>query len=151
MSLLPQSTFKQAQIFKNTTNYIRKLNEKYDSAVQKECSAELETYNKAVSALQKKLHAISETSAHKSYVKNLQEMQQKSVSSLLQIEKDARKCIRGIQTNDKLSFEEKQKQISEISDLIAEAIMDEGDYEKLKQIQKQLTKKDEMVRIVMLQ
>jgi hypothetical protein len=149
MSLLPRSTFQHAQKYKANTTYITKLNQKYDNAVQKECSVEIEAYNKAVSTLQNKMKTISQTSAHKEYVRAVQKAEQDAFHSLFQIEKDARKCINSIQTNESLNTEEKKKQINEISDLIAQAIMDKDDYNKLKEIQQQLTGSES--RIVILQ
>jgi len=138
MSLLPRSTFQHAQNYKTNTDYISKLNQKYDKAVQKECKVEIEAYNKAVSALQNKMQTISQTSAHADYVKAVRKAERDAFNSLFQIEKDARKCINSIQSNDSLSTEEKKKEIGKVSDLIAEAIMDKDDYNKLKEIQKQL-------------
>lgn len=150
MSLLPASTFHQAKKYKEHSEYASKLSKKFENAIERECATEIEAYKKAAEVLQQKLKRISQTDTFKHQTQNLKNAEENANRALVQIERDVGKCINAIQKQD-ISVEEKKEKIKEVSDIVAQALMNQEDYAQLKKIQEQLSKVENTSRIVLLQ
>ena len=150
MSLLPASTFEQAKKYKENSEYVSKLSKKFENAIERECATEIEAYKKAAEVLQQKLKRVSQTDTFKRQAQNLRNAEENANRALVQIERDVCKCINAIQKQD-ISVEEKKEKIKEVSDIVAQALMNQEDYAQLKKIQEQLSKVENTSRIVLLQ